>query len=70
MGAVMNNITGANNANGFGFIAHRLVNNERNIRIRLRIDTQERKISIIISYESLSRAGSTVDLAFTWPFGA
>jgi hypothetical protein len=70
MGAAMNNITGTNKANGFGLIAHRLLNNERNFRLRLRIDTQEKKFSIIISYESLSVWGSSIELAFTWPFGA
>jgi hypothetical protein len=70
MGAAMNKITGANSAHGYGLIAHQLVNNEGNIRSRLRIDTQKREISIIVSYESLSMFGSTIHLAFTWPFGA
>jgi hypothetical protein len=39
MGAAMNKITGANTANDYGLVAHRLVNNERNIRFCLRIDT-------------------------------
>jgi hypothetical protein len=70
MGAAMKKITGANTANDYGLIAHRLVDNEHNIRFRLRIDTQKREISIIVSYGSLSMSGFTVDLAFTWPFGA
>jgi hypothetical protein len=66
----MNKITGANSANDYGLIAHRLVNNEDNICFRLRIDTQKREISIILSYKSLSMSGPTVSLAFTWPFSA
>ncbi len=70
MGAAMNKITGANTANDYGLIAHRLVNNEHNIRFRLQINIQKREISIIVSYGSMSMFGSTVNLAFTWPFGA
>jgi hypothetical protein len=70
MGAAMNNITGVNSADGFGLIAHRLVNNEYNIRMRLRIDQQDKKISIIVSYQSLRMDGSSIDLAFEWNFGA
>jgi hypothetical protein len=66
----MNKITSANSGNDYGLIAHRLINHEQNVRFRLRIDTQERKFSIIVSYESLSMSGSTVNIAFTWPFGA
>ncbi len=70
MGAAMNKITGANTANDYGLIAHRLVNNEGNIRFRLQINIQKREISVIVSYGSMSMFGSTVNLAFTWPFGA
>ena len=70
MGAAMNNITGINEANDFGLVAHRLINNERNIRIHLRIDQQEKKFSILVSYESLNMMDSTVTLTFEWTFSA
>ncbi len=69
-GAAMNNITDTNNADDFGFIAHRLVNNEQNISIYFRIDEQEKKISIIVSYKSLSSQNSSNELTFEWAFGA
>ncbi|UJR07128.1 hypothetical protein I4U23_011416 [Adineta vaga] len=65
-GTTMNNITGVNSAIEFGLIANSLVNNEENMRIRLQIDEQERKFSIIVSYgEALSR-----HLTFEWAFSA
>jgi len=69
-GAAMNNITDTNNADDFGFIANRLVDNEQNISMYLRIDEQEKKISIIVSYKSLSSQNSSNELTFEWAFGA
>jgi hypothetical protein len=66
----MNHITGTNSADGFGFIAHRLVNNERNFGICLRIDQQDKKISIVATYKSLSVQDSSIDFTFEWSFGA
>ncbi len=66
VGIAMKEITGDKD---YGLIAHRLVNDEKNIRFRLQIDTQKREISILVYYESLYTLGSTVNLAFTWPFG-
>ena len=67
VGTAMRNITGANNVDDFGFIAHRLVDNERNMHIRLQIDERERKFSIIIS---CTGEYSSTDLAFEWTFNA
>ncbi len=70
IGAAMNNITGKNSADGFDFIAYRLVHNEKNICIRLRIHQQDKKISIIVSYKSLSMQELSIDLVFEWTFDA
>lgn len=70
MKAAMSKITGANSTHDYGFIAHQLVNNNDNIRFSLRIDIQKREISITVSCGSVSVFDSTINLAFTWPFGA
>lgn len=71
MGASVNNIIDTDNADVFGLIAHRLINDEHNLRICLRIDQQDRKFAIIVSYESSSRHhDSSTDIAFEWTFGA
>ena len=70
VGTAMKNITGADGADDFGFIAHRLVDNERNKYIRLRIDHLERTFSVVISSYQSEYEHTSTSLSFEWPFSA
>lgn len=68
MRAATNNITSDSTDNAFGLIAHRPIINEDYIRIYLRIDTKQRKFSIVVSIQSLDGRDLLIDYAFEWAF--
>ena len=69
VGTVMK-IIGIDDVDDFGFIAHRLVDNERNKYIRLRIDHLERTFSVVISSCQSEYEHTSTSLSFEWTFSA
>ena len=70
VGTAMKNITHIDDVDDFGFIAHRLVDNERNKYIHLQIDHQERTFSVIISSCKSEYEHTSTSLSFEWTFSA
>lgn len=66
---VVNSIAGGYYADDLGFIAHRLINNENQMRIRLRIDLLQKKFAIIVTYSHDTYNASTA-IIFEWAFSA
>lgn len=66
---VVNSIAGGYYADDLGFIAHQLINNENQVRIRLQIDLLQKKFAIIVTYSNDVYNAST-DIIFEWAFRA
>jgi hypothetical protein len=66
---VVNSIAGGYYADDLGFIAHRLINNENQMRMRLRIDLLQKKFAIIVTY-SHDMYNASTDIIFEWAFSA
>ncbi|CAF4723521.1 unnamed protein product [Rotaria sp. Silwood1] len=63
-------ITGFHTAGEYALIAHPLLTQHDNTSVSLRIDEQDRKVSIIVSYEPSVVFGSSNKYTFEWNFGA
>jgi len=68
MGSAMKNIITNNSADHFGLIAHQLINNQRNVSTYLRIDPEEKKISILVSYRVPDALVLLVNRTYEWDF--